>query len=188
MLYFTFYPYAEDEGNCAELVINRAYYGVIMLGELHQVYFLANALGLSRMRPLGFTWTRLLNLCTVLIFGMLIASLFFRKLLTIHNLWSFFVSSMQIRVIREARQNANLDEQLISGNDTSVRIFEKLSLCQLIPSGFSFLKRAVSFLFHISLFGPLVSVPNMMDEVCVLLFYLKTLVIAENADITVNIV
>lgn len=46
----------------------------------------------------------------------------------------------------------------------------------------------MSFVFHVSLFGQMVSVPNVMDEVCVLLFYLKTLVIAENADVTVELV
>ena len=69
-----------------------------------------------------------------------------------------------------------------------MRIFEKLSMLQLFPSTFSFIKRIVAVLFQVSLFGSLVSVPNVLDEVCVLLFYLKTLVIAENADITIEIV
>jgi hypothetical protein len=43
-------------------------------------------------------------------------------------------------------------------------------------------------MYGISLFGNLVSVPNVMDEVCVFLFYLKVLVIAENADVSVEIV
>jgi hypothetical protein len=162
------------------------YYGVIMLGELHQVYFLATSLGLARMRLLGLTWTYMLNVMTVVIFIVLTASLYYRRLLIFSNLWTFQVSCLQIYVIRQSRIRGNVtDGQLISGNETSVRLFEKLSLCQLLPSAFSFIKRTISFLLHISLFGPLVSVPNVMDEVCVLLFYLKTLLIAENADVTV---
>ena len=186
--YFVYFPYAESEGNCTELVINRAYNGVIMLGELHQVYFLAISLGLARMRLFGFTLSQMLNVFTAMIFIVLTASLFYRRLLIFSNLWTFQVSCLQLYVIRQSRMRGNVTDQLISGNETSVRLFEKLSQCQLLPSAFSFIKRTVSVLLHISLFGPLVSVPNVMDEVCVLLFYLKTLLIAENADIAVEMV
>jgi hypothetical protein len=189
MMYFVYYPYAELDGNCTELLINRLYYGVIMLGELHQVYFLANSLGLSRMKLFGFTWSQMLSFMTAVIFIVLTASLYFRRLLIASNLWTFQVSCLQIYVIRQSRIRDNVnDGQLISGNETSVRLFEKLSICQLLPSAFSFVKRTASFLLHIALFGPLVSVPNVMDEVCVLLFYLKTLLIAENAGVTVELV
>jgi len=186
--YFVYFPYAELEGNCTELVINRAYNGVIMLGELHQVYFIATSLGLGRMRLLGLTLSQMLNIFTVMIFIVLTASLYYRRLLILSNLWTFQVACLQIYVIRQSRMRGNVidDQQLISGNETSVRLFEKLSLCQLLPSAFSFIKRTVSVLLHISLFGSLVSVPNVMDEVCVLLFYLKTLLIAENADVALE--
>ena len=60
-------------------------------------------------------------------------------------------------------------------------------MCQLLPSFFSFSKRILGVL-GISLFGNLLSVPNVMDEVCVLLFYIKVLIIVENAELSIEIV
>jgi hypothetical protein len=46
-LYFYYHSYGENEGNCAEIIVSRIYSGVIMLGELHQVYFVATLLGVG---------------------------------------------------------------------------------------------------------------------------------------------
>jgi hypothetical protein len=74
---------------------------------------------------------------------------------------------------------------LVSASSSSVRTLEKLSLCQLLSAAFLFLKSLFGLL-GMSLFGPLLSVPNFMDEVCVLIFYMKFLVILENSDITIE--
>jgi hypothetical protein len=186
-LYFAFYPYAENEGNCSEILVSRVYAGATMLGELHLVFFLATLLGLGRYKFQGVSLSAILNGLTVVIFVTILLSLYFRKLLIIRGLWSFLLSCLQIYFIRQSRISTNVrDDPLISGNSTSVRLFEKMSLCQLLPSGFSFVKRILG-VCGIALFGNLVSVPNVMDDVCVMLFYLKVLIIAENADVKVEV-
>lgn len=195
VLYFVYYPYAENEGNCAELVVSRLYAGVIMLGELHQVYLLANFLGLGRFKlrvpclpTISFSLTTCLNVSSAAILLTIFASLWFRKLLMIKNLWTFMVSCMQIYFIRHSRLPTLATEtQMITGSDTSVRIFEKLSLAQLLPSAFSFAKR-VSRLYGVNLFGDTSGVPFILDEVCIFVFYMKVLVISENAELLVEIV
>ena len=187
-VYFAYYPYAENEGNCADIVISRVYNAVIMVGELHQIYFLANFLGLGRLRFWKLSLSQLLNIFSIAVLVTVLGSMYFRKLLLIRGLWTFSIAAIQIYVIRMSRQQSLInDSSIINGNNSSVKLFEKLSICQLLPSMFSFMKRIFG-VFGISLFGNLVSVPNVMDEVCVLLFYLKVLVIVENAELSIEIV
>lgn len=49
-LFFWSYPYSETEGNCAEIFVGRLHCLFVAFGELHQVYFIANVLGLQRLR------------------------------------------------------------------------------------------------------------------------------------------
>lgn len=68
-----------------------------------------------------------------------------------------------------------------SSKNVSIKIYKKLLYLQLIPSLFSFVKRFVA-LFGIQLFGELLSVPNVMDEITVLVFYIKIIVIIESSS------
>ena len=43
-------PYAENKGNCAENLTGRTFFALIMFRELHQIYLLANMLGLGSHR------------------------------------------------------------------------------------------------------------------------------------------
>jgi hypothetical protein len=187
--YFAYYPYQEDEGNCTELVLYRVYNGVIMLGEMHQVFFLANFLGMGRFKIKGFSLSQILKFMTIIIFATIFMSLFFRKLLMIRNLWSVIIAYTQIYIIQQSRLSNEYNENsaFIKPSNASVRIFEKCAYCQLLPSAFSFVKRFLS-VFGISLFGTLTSVPMTMDEIVVFLFYVKTLIIVENSDVEVEIV
>ena len=185
--YFAYYPYEENEGNCTEIFLSRIYSGVIMLGELHQVYFLANFLGLGKFSFTFATLPQLLNVMTVIIMMTIVGSLYLRKLLIIRNLWTFVLACMQIYFIKKSRVQTVLDNKLISGSASCVKLFEKFSICQLLPSAFCLVKRLLS-VFGISLFGNLISVPNTMDEMCVLLFYLKVLIIQENADVSIEVI
>lgn len=193
--YFLYYPYGENDGNCTELVISRLYAGVIMLGELHQVYLLANFLGLGRFKlriPMiptaSFSLTACLNALSAAILLTMLASLRYRKLLMIRNLWSFIVSCIQLYFIRHSLlPTITTEAQLVTGTDKSVKVFEKLCVCQLIPSAFAFAKR-FSRLYGVNIFGDTEGVPPILDELCVLLFYMKVVVISENAEVSVEIV
>ena len=72
VLFLAYFPYEDNDGNCTETIISKLFYGLIMFGELHQIYVLANLLGLGSYRfvygkLLNFTLDRILQIVTLLI-------------------------------------------------------------------------------------------------------------------------
>jgi hypothetical protein len=48
ILYFSQYPYGDGKGNCTEMFIGELYTVGITFAEFHQLYLIANILGLGR--------------------------------------------------------------------------------------------------------------------------------------------
>lgn len=192
--YFAYYPYGPDEGNCTEIFLSRCYNGIIMLAELQQVYLIAHLLGLGKIsfRFCGkyLPLPTFLNIMTTVIIITILVSMWIRKLLRIRGLWTFSIACLQLYIIRQSRSPNAINDQgsLISGNSSSVKLYERMSYHQLFPAAVSFLKRFLETFFGLLLLGPNPSISNLMDEICVIFFYLKILVIVENADVTIETV
>ena len=191
--YFAYYPYGPDDGNCTEIFLSRCYNGIIMLAELHQVYLIAHLLGLGKIsfRFCGkyLSLTTFLNIMTTAIIITILVSMWIRKLLRIRGLWTFGIACLQLYIIRQSRlPNVINDQGSISGNSSSVKLYERMSYHQLFPAAVSFIKRFLETFFGLLLLGPNPSISNLMDEICVIFFDLKILVIIENADVTIETV
>lgn len=108
--YFAYYPYGENEGNCSEIVLSRAYAFLLMFGELHQIYLLTNLIGLGNYkfqifsRPIQLQF--LLKFATVLTVSVVIVSIFIRRTLMVRNLLTVFAACTHIFFIRKHRSTA----------------------------------------------------------------------------------
>jgi hypothetical protein len=69
---------------------------------------------------------------------------------------------------------------------SSARIYEKLSILQLLPAVLCFLERAL-YLVGMDLIPHFGAVALILDVFCDFLFYLKTLLIAENSEVRVEV-
>lgn len=196
VLYFMWYPYSENSGNCAEALLSRFVTATIMFAEFHQVYFISNMLGLGKH---NFRCGPLRNVLKVLIILNVSSSLsaffiFPSYLLIVENLWTIIASSIQIYCIRLARalpwSSRDDGGAALSANDSAVLVFEKMSILQLVPSLFCILFRlneVFSTSFSPQLLG-LESVLLSVDVVCNFIFYMKTLLIKENANVKVEVI
>jgi hypothetical protein len=189
ILYFCYFPYADNEGNCSELFIGRAFIGLTMFGELHQTYFVANFLGVGNTRFhfgwLSLSFEKVLQIASLLVCGSFITSLFIRKIFMIsRNSWTLFISLLQIYLIRRARhvrtEQLPLDAIVDVEND-AVSILESLSWLQVFPT----LATLTDRVFEYYGLGLIVSVDEIMlilESVVNLLFMIKVLIIQEKAN------
>jgi hypothetical protein len=64
-LYFSAYPYANNEGNCLEIFVGELFTVCITFAEFHQLYIIATILGLGRHRfPVFGSLSRMLQALT----------------------------------------------------------------------------------------------------------------------------
>ncbi len=195
-LYFSYYPYAKNEGNCTEMIVGRIFTSIIMFGELHQIYLLANMLGLGNHR---FSWGNHLSITldTTLKIGSLFGAvslmfcIIYRKSFRLNrNIWTIFAASLQIYFVRLSanRKEQNDQHNMLVGMQSSVKVFDKLSKLQnLLPAVVCFLEQfleltGVASIKHFDI------VTLMLNEVLNVLFYLKVVLIKENADVNVELV
>lgn len=189
MLYFMYHPYiVEGEGNCPEVFLSRINTVAIMFGELHQVYFIANILGLGYHRFVfkGFiscTLPQVLKFAlVVMVVSIITTFLFFNAAIDdVEFIWTIFISLVQIYVIHLAKSISpdHCVGAAIPASDIYVRIFEKLSTLQLVPSAASLIISICWDEYNLEYFKDLKSVELSIDIFCVFIFYLKALLIAE---------
>ena len=154
--YAVSYPYAEGKGNCIEIVISEMAVLVITFAEFHQIYVIANILGVGSYKfPLFGSLNNMLSYLTILTFvssvlsfclyGEEPTSVDHRQLL--EEFWSITASGLQIYCIYLAREKFNhrdeenctndLEFSLMAPTDPIVGLFEKMSLCQVLISCFT---------------------------------------------------
>lgn len=158
LLYFAYYPYEEGEGNCSEIFVGRLSKCFIMVEEMHQIYLLAHVLGMSFI-PRWMSLETALNILSVLVIVTIFLSyqsaetqIYVRPF---RHLWSLIVSLIQINIISTARRVPSQKERdIISHNDATILMFEKLSILQLTPTVFlvaySFYGESQSFLLQLT--------------------------------------
>ena len=137
-LYFAYYPYHEGQGNCTEIFVGRLAKCFIMLGEMHQVYLLIHVLGLSKYKflslPSSISLETYLNIMSsIVITTILLTYNYFQSVVRpIRHMWSMCVALLQVYIIHLARmtQSINKEHDVISHNDTSILMIEKLSILQ----------------------------------------------------------
>lgn len=191
--FFAFYPYGDQDENCTDVYLSRVVIGVIMFGELHQLFLLANLLGLGNRNfsfmNIRFNIQNLLKGVTILLALSVLLSLIVRRFKIIRNIWVILIAVFQIYIISLSKISSEdlLDNKIISASDRSVTIYRKMAIMQLIPSLICLIKRILR-LYGIILFENWGSITQCFDEVCNLLFFIKSLIIAENANVTVEVV
>ncbi len=193
VLYFAEYPYADDVGNCAEVFLSQVLTAVIMFAEFHQIYFLANILGLGKHHfSCWGTLNKLLNILLMLsIMSSFLVLVYFKDyVLLMDSVWTAGVSSIQLYCIYLSRTLAwdRKMNGILSSSDSSIQMFEKLSLLQLLPASFCLLHRLSLTLNTGSFIGEVGSVFLVLDALCVFLFYLKVLLIKENSNVKIDVV
>ena len=189
-LFFMYMPYYSGLGNCAEIILSRVNTIVVMFGEMHQIYVVAYSLGVGSLTiTLSSKWS--VNLDTMLKY-MLISSITLLVLvaltlgrdilLGVEDVFTVIVSLSQLYVIRMARK-CHLDHRtdaVVSINDSSVVIFEKLTYIQVILSFICVCYRGFSLCF--TRFVNMDTVFGLVDVICVFLFFVKVLIVQENAS------
>lgn len=191
--FMMYYPYGENDGNCTDIYLSRVLIGLIMFGELHQLYLIANLLGLGNrtFSFLKFTFNiqSLLKVVSILMGITVVSSMIVRQFKIVRNVWVISIAALQIYVIGLSKRSEDdaLDNRIVSGSDRCVAIYRKLSIMQIIPSVVTLFKRLLR-LNGILVFGYWGAVSGCLDELCNILFFIKSLVIAENANVTVEVV
>jgi hypothetical protein len=209
-LFFKFYPYADNEANCIEIVLSRLNTIVEMFAELHQVYFVAFAVGIghyffrtpkwvpSSLCQSTISLVSVLKVATAVMVVSIMGSFLTHRgsLNAIEDLWTVFVAMSQIYIIHTAKRvmsdvTGNYhDNFIVSVHDSSISIFQSLSVVQLFLSSFCLVCRltsAAQFVQKDSMYN-LQSVVSSVDFVCSFLFFLKVLIIKEKTKVTVQIV
>jgi hypothetical protein len=199
LVFFWYWNFAVDDadGNCGEIFLSRIATILIMFGELHQIYVVAYSLGLGSM-TIPMSSTKSYNLETVLnwatlmvVITVMLCYFFLRDVLMITELaWTVYVSVAQLYIIGIARSSREVlrDVAVVSVNDNSISIFEKLSIIQLILAGICVVYRIGTNIIGARLLGNIELTMNIIDQVCTLLFYLKTLLIKERTNVSVSVV
>ncbi len=187
----------DDEGNCAEIFFSRLTTICIMFGELHQIYLIAYSLGLGNIRvkvssTLSYSLEQVLTYASFTAVGtILFAFFFFRDILFIvEHAWTIYVSLAQLYIIKAARSSRDdlREFTAVSVNDSSVLIFEHMSVMQLLLAGMCLLYRIGTEVMGSKLMGRIELTLILLDQVCVTLFYLKTLLIKERTNVTMTVV
>jgi len=196
-LYFAYYPYHEGQGNCTEIFVGRLAKCFIMLGEMHQVYLLIHVLGLSKYKflslPSSISLETYLNIMSsIVITTILLTYNYFQSVVRpIRHMWSMCVALLQVYIIHIARMtpSSNREHDVISHNDTSILMIEKLSILQLLPTLFLFVRR-VLFLCGVVVLPPsnLEEIVLILEDVYVTFFYLKVLLVCVKANVSLDYV
>ena len=209
-LFFKFYPYADNEANCIEILLSRVNTIVEMFAELHQVYFVAFAVGIGHYFFRTPKWVpsslclstislvSVLKVATAVMVVSIMGSFITHRgsLNAIEDLWTSFVAISQIYIIHTARRvmsdvtGNHHDNFIVSVHDSSISIFQSLSVIQLCLSLFCFACRLLSaaqFVQRDSMYN-LQSVVSSVDFMCSFLFFLKVLIIKEKTKVSVLIV
>jgi hypothetical protein len=199
LLFFWYWNYAvsDNDGNCEEIFLSRITTICIMFGELHQLYVLAYSLGLGGIK-VALTRTLLCSLEMVLTIStfavaitVLLSYFFFRNvLMSIEHAWTAYISLAQLYIISKARfgRDTLRDTAVVAVTDSSVSIFEKLSVTQLVLSGIALAYRIGTDILGARLIGSIELTLNVLDMVCTLIFYLKTLLIKERTNVNLSVV
>jgi hypothetical protein len=199
---FIFYPYDPSSvlypGNCIEIILSRVSLAGVMLGELHQLYLLANVLGVDdrklklcyMVKPIKLEM--LLRYISYLMIISTTGSIFYRKTRFLSNLWYPLTSVLQIYIINLSITDVTTGQQLISGLEPSVTLYKKIASLQILPAIISFLYRCLPILLpkstELRLFlGSIEVIFSHLDLICDFLSFLKILVIAENSDVKVEV-
>lgn len=77
---------------------------------------------------------------------------------------------------------------MVAVTDSSVSIFEKLSVTQLVLAGIALAYRIGTDILGARLIGSIELTLNVLDMVCTLIFYLKTLLIKERTNVNLSVV
>jgi len=194
-LYFINYPYKENHNDCSEIIVGRTLTACIIFGELHQVFFLANVLGLGSnvFVFFNFEWTlpSMMKTATVFLLLAFIPSIYIRMLFMINrNIWCFMVALMQIYFIRLSRKYYSDSREIggvISSTDSGIMMFEKLSILQLIPCVFCMAIRIMA-LYNWDDFTKFEPTALTLDILCNLVFFLKVLLIKEHSNVKVEVI
>mmetsp|Transcript_31588 Transcript_31588/g.34532 ORF Transcript_31588/g.34532 Transcript_31588/m.34532 type:complete len:267 (-) Transcript_31588:1950-2750(-) len=203
LLFFMYYPYKDDNsGNCAEKLVGRIGIVLIMFGEMHQIYFIANVLGVSRYRfklGLGLSIaleTTLLIATTVMVVTVLSTMVFFQSIMVFRSIWTLFIISLQLHFISYARDHnrrgSDPEEHsiaLIDANHEVVNIFEMLSWLQIIPTLISFLYRLIELSDYHQYHANTDAVMMTLEVVGAVFFYIKVIILQEKGSaVSVEIV
>lgn len=193
VVYFAFVPYPSTQGNCSEMILNRFCIILIMFGEMHQLYFIANVLGCTKLTAefCGVTLTfptsleSILRITSVLAAISILASLYVKKMFMMaHDVWALFIIAAQLLILVNARKSQDRwdDHQaLVNSKDEGVRIFEIITWLQLLPLCVSLLDRILEF-DGIFILVPLDGVMMILEFLSIYLFYIKVLVLREKAS------
>lgn len=194
--FFLFYPYSEQAGNCTEQVIARVASLLVMFGELHQVYFIANVLDSSRMFlslpgcgcSYSFSLENMLRWAALVTGGTILCTVGVRHMFMIlRNLWTLFIVSLQLHVIYKAKHRQDDDAEdggrsaLLDAASDAIANFEALSWLQIIPSCVALTDRLLE-LRGIHVLTYLDGVMLILENLVIYLFYLKILVLQEKAN------
>jgi len=198
IIYFIYYPYADNESNCGEFFLRRICIMATMIGELHQIYLVANVTGVGELmftclRGYSASLEGLLNICTVvMIVSIPLVFLYLRRWAQLMDAgWTLFSSQLQIYVIHKSRAMQRLDLEegvedgfLVSPNSSAIKTFEKMSMMQICLSIFSIallLFPHTADTHHVP-----VQVRDAcfatMDILCTTLFYVKAIMVQENTS------
>ena len=180
------------------MILERLYMACVMFGELHQIYLLANMLGMSGHKffvdtEWEFSLESVMRVATLsIVITVIYATAIHHSFTLTRNVWCIFVSLMQIYFIRSSTSTKNRhrgDEVAMASTAiNAIRIYEKLSMLQLLPSAINFTERLCA-LFDIDVIHGFTSAAHVLDVLCNYLFYLKILLIKESsAEVKVEVV
>ena len=193
-LFFYGFSNAETEGNCPEIILSRITTGLVMMGELHQVYFLSFAVGIAntyKINILGpfnrsISLTQMLDASTILILVSIVVSLFFMQgslnlLMIVEDICTIFVANAQIHIISVAQSTREdrIENAIISSRDSAIGTFQSLSWIQLFLSVCCVVLRTG---YLDSWIGTTGSVVENLDFICTYLFFLKVLLVKEKTN------
>lgn len=189
LLYFFHYPYSDSKGNCPEVFIQGLYVIFIAFGELHQVYFIANVLGLNNFRfsfgSLSFSLETFLRMATISAAVSIFVSVFVQRFFMMaHDIWALIIVFLQIYFIRYARKlkvDAPDAESLIDANNDAVTMVETISWLQVIPLCVALADRVLEF-DGIFLLPSLDGVMLIVEFLGTYLFYIKMMILQEKAN------
>lgn len=194
--YYWNFATSETEGNCEEIFLSRLTTISIMFGELHQSYVIAYSLGLGNMKislypALSYSLEQVLTFSSFTVVLSVLLSFFFLRdiLLFIEHTWTVYVSIAQLYIIYTARKSKESirDLAVVPASDSAISVFEKLSIIQLSLAGFCMVYRFGTDLLGVELLGNIELTLSLLDQMCTMLFYLKTLIIKERTNVTLTI-
>ncbi len=195
-IFFAYYPYLENQGNCTEKILGRIFTALIMFGELHQVYLLANMLGFGKHNiqffheSLSFSLDAILKIGTVLLILTTVYAITNQQsFMMSRNLWCVCASGLQIYFVRLSNtMKHEVNNNILDSSSSSVRIFDKLSKLQLLPAFICFIERVLEHTGVIPYNAAFRGITLSLSQIIYLLFYLKVLLIKENADLNIDMV